>query len=140
MAVEVQAAARMGLNRVKLFPADAVDAAACLRAYASVYPAMRFMPSGGIELANVTRYLSFTSVFAVSGSWIPAVVHDGAGSVAGACRAAEAAGSSNRIRIRSSFSVSRGGSVMIRLVNPRRVARWSVAQVRREVTECDQRV
>lgn len=95
---EVQAAARMGLNRVKLFPADAVDAAACLRAYASVYPAMRFMPSGGIELANVTRYLSFTSVFAVSGSWIPAVVHDGAVSVAGACRAAVAASEAARPR------------------------------------------
>jgi 2-dehydro-3-deoxyphosphogluconate aldolase/(4S)-4-hydroxy-2-oxoglutarate aldolase len=85
---EVQAASRLGLTHLKLFPADVVDAAACLRAFSAVYPEMRFMPSGGVRLTDVAKYLSAPSVFAVSGSWIAAAPDHGAAAVARAARAA----------------------------------------------------
>lgn len=85
---EIQAAARLGLTHLKLFPADAVDAPACLRAFSAVYPGMRFMPSGGVRLTDVATYLSLPTVFAVSGSWIAAAADHGAAAVAGAARAA----------------------------------------------------
>ncbi|AQA03850.1 aldolase [Mycobacterium sp. MS1601] len=89
---EIQAASRLGLTHVKLFPADAVDAIACLRAFTAVYPGMRFMPSGGVRLTNVANYLSLPSVFAVSGSWITAEPDQGV--VASAARAALSAAES----------------------------------------------
>ncbi len=93
---EVQAASGLGLTHVKLFPADAVDATACLRAYAAVYPGVRFMPSGGVRLASVASLLSLPSVFAVSGSWITATPDRAA--VAGAARAAVSAAESAGVR------------------------------------------
>lgn len=89
---EVQAASGLGLTYVKLFPADALDATACLRAYAAVYPGLRFMPSGGVRLASVASLLSLPSVFAVSGSWITATPDRAA--VSGAARAAVSAAES----------------------------------------------
>lgn len=95
---EVQAADRLGVDRVKLFPAAAVDAGSCLHAYADVYPRIRFMPSGGIRLANLTEYLSQPSVFAVTGSWITADAEHGSEAVADACRQAIASAVSVRSR------------------------------------------
>ncbi|GAA1695597.1 4-hydroxy-2-oxoglutarate aldolase [Mycolicibacterium murale] len=89
---EVQTASGLGLTQLKLFPADAVDATACLRAFAAVYPGVRFMPSGGVRLTSVANLLSLPSVFAVSGSWITATPDRGA--VAGAARSALAAAES----------------------------------------------
>lgn len=93
---EVQAAARLGCNHVKLFPAGAVNAAACLSAFAEVYPGMQFMPSGGIRQTDISEFLVLPNVFAVAGSWIGAVAYGGAAAVANACRAAVAAAESVR--------------------------------------------
>lgn len=69
---EVSAAAQLGLHRVKLFPAAAVDTSALLSAYAAVFPEIMFMPSAGVTTANMREFLSQQTVFAVSGSWITA--------------------------------------------------------------------
>ncbi|RWZ49917.1 bifunctional 4-hydroxy-2-oxoglutarate aldolase/2-dehydro-3-deoxy-phosphogluconate aldolase [Labedella phragmitis] len=85
---EVQAAMALGLDRLKLFPANVFDGLALLTAYGDVYRDLRFMPSGGVRMQNLAAHLAHPAVFAVSGSWITAAAPQGAGSVAAAARAA----------------------------------------------------
>lgn len=85
---EVQAARRLGLDQLKLFPADAVDAPALLNAYRSVQPTVGFMPSGGVGPDNLQTFLEHPSVFAVSGSWMLKDLSGGGREVA--ARAAQA--------------------------------------------------
>ncbi|WP_029109786.1 bifunctional 4-hydroxy-2-oxoglutarate aldolase/2-dehydro-3-deoxy-phosphogluconate aldolase [Mycobacterium sp. URHD0025] len=87
---EVETAARLGLRRVKLFPAAVIDASALLSAYAAVFPEMLFMPSAGVTAASMADFLTQQAVFAVSGSWIAARADAGADAVADAAREAVA--------------------------------------------------
>ncbi|HXZ99815.1 MAG TPA: bifunctional 4-hydroxy-2-oxoglutarate aldolase/2-dehydro-3-deoxy-phosphogluconate aldolase [Candidatus Binatia bacterium] len=66
---EVQAAIGHGLGAAKFFPAEAAGGPAYLRALAGPFPAFRFIPSGGITLDNLERYLAIPSVTAVGSSW-----------------------------------------------------------------------
>lgn len=74
---------RLGLTRLKLFPAGAVNGLALLSAYADVYREVRFMPSGGVTAHNLRAHLDHPAVFAASGSWITAAAVDGVDAVAG---------------------------------------------------------
>ncbi len=67
---EIQAAMEQGFESLKLFPAEAVGGAALLSGYASVFPGVRFCPTGGIKIENMDRYLSLPNVLCVGGSWI----------------------------------------------------------------------
>lgn len=67
----VEQAMEMGLNTLKFFPAEASGGTAMLNAMSSVYP-VRFMPTGGINSANVTTYLANPSVVACGGTWMVA--------------------------------------------------------------------
>lgn len=69
-ATEVQAAMRAGLRAVKLFPADRLGGLQMVQALSGPFPAMGFVPSGGVSAANVGDYLRHPSVPAVSGSWM----------------------------------------------------------------------
>jgi 2-dehydro-3-deoxyphosphogluconate aldolase / (4S)-4-hydroxy-2-oxoglutarate aldolase len=69
-ATEVQRALRLGLSRLKLFPAGPLGGLAAVRALAGPFPDVRFLPSGGVSAANAGEYLASPSVFAVSGSWM----------------------------------------------------------------------
>ena len=67
---EVQAAVRAGLQAVKLFPADLLGGLGMVRALAGPFPAIGFVPSGGVSPRNAGDYLRDPSVPAVSGSWM----------------------------------------------------------------------
>jgi 2-dehydro-3-deoxyphosphogluconate aldolase/(4S)-4-hydroxy-2-oxoglutarate aldolase len=69
-ASEAQAAARLGLTYVKLFPAEIVGGLKLIEALSAPFPGLRFLPSGGIGPANAVDYRRHPSVFAVSGSWM----------------------------------------------------------------------
>ena len=69
-ATEVQRAWNYGLRTVKFFPASLSGGAPMLKAFASVFKGMRFMPTGGISPANLTEYLSNPAVIACGGSWL----------------------------------------------------------------------
>jgi 2-dehydro-3-deoxyphosphogluconate aldolase/(4S)-4-hydroxy-2-oxoglutarate aldolase len=69
-ATELQAAVGAGLSAVKFFPAAQSGGLGMLSALSAPFPAVRFMPSGGIRLAGVAGYLAQPSVFAVGGSWM----------------------------------------------------------------------
>lgn len=69
-ASEVLAATRDGLDRVKFFPADRLGGLATIRALAAPFPAMGFVPSGGVRADSAAEYLADPAVPAVSGSWM----------------------------------------------------------------------
>ena len=92
---DVQRGIRLGLNRLKLFPAGVAGGLDLIGALAPVFPNVRFMPSGGVNTANLRNYLAHPAIFAASGSWIasPARIAGGAGAVAEAAREAVAVSS-----------------------------------------------
>ncbi|MCD2443416.1 bifunctional 4-hydroxy-2-oxoglutarate aldolase/2-dehydro-3-deoxy-phosphogluconate aldolase [Agromyces sp. SYSU K20354] len=69
-ATEMQRALRLGLSRLKLFPAGPLGGVATMNALAGPFPDVRFLPSGGVTADNAGEYLASPSVFAVSGSWM----------------------------------------------------------------------
>jgi 2-dehydro-3-deoxyphosphogluconate aldolase/(4S)-4-hydroxy-2-oxoglutarate aldolase len=66
----IEAALGFGLEVVKFFPAEAYGGLATLKAISGPYPMMKFIPTGGINAANIGTYLAFDKVLACGGSWI----------------------------------------------------------------------
>ncbi len=67
---EVESCIRMGLDFVKLFPAEVVGGVKMLRALSGPYSFMQFMPTGGISPQNVREYLKLDNVVCCGGSWM----------------------------------------------------------------------
>lgn len=67
---EVQRAFNLGLDTVKFFPASIAGGVPALKALASVFRFMRFMPTGGIGPDNLADYLAIPAVVACGGSWL----------------------------------------------------------------------
>ena len=67
---EITLAYEMGLEVVKFFPADACGGLNALKALSGPFPMMRFIPTGGINAANMLEYLKFSKVLACGGSWM----------------------------------------------------------------------
>ena len=54
----------------KFFPAEPAGGIAYLRGLASPLPAVRFCPTGGIDMRNAPAYLSLPNVICIGGSWL----------------------------------------------------------------------
>ncbi len=67
---ELMAAIELGLTEVKFFPAGLLGGPAAIKALSAPFTAMSFMPSGGVNPANMGDYLALPAVPAVSGSWM----------------------------------------------------------------------
>jgi len=67
---EVQRAFNLGLDTVKFFPASIAGGVPALKALASVFRSMRFMPTGGVSPGNLAEFLSIPAVLACGGSWL----------------------------------------------------------------------
>jgi len=67
---EIEMALDKGLNILKFFPAEAVGGIATLRAIAAPYSDIKFIPTGGINAANLAEYLALPMVHACGGSWM----------------------------------------------------------------------
>lgn len=67
---DIEAAIELGLDVVKFFPAEAAGGLAMIKAMAAPYANMKFMPTGGINAANLTSYLDFPKIIACGGSWM----------------------------------------------------------------------
>jgi 2-dehydro-3-deoxyphosphogluconate aldolase/(4S)-4-hydroxy-2-oxoglutarate aldolase len=68
---EIQAALRAGAPPVlKFFPAEASGGVSFLKALAGPFGEVRFVPTGGINAANLGAYLSLPQVAACGGSWM----------------------------------------------------------------------
>jgi 2-dehydro-3-deoxyphosphogluconate aldolase / (4S)-4-hydroxy-2-oxoglutarate aldolase len=66
---EIMNARAWGIKWLKFFPANVNGGAIALKAYASVFPDVRFCPTGGISKDSSSDYLDLPNVFAVGGSW-----------------------------------------------------------------------
>ena len=67
---EVQHAFNLGLDTVKFFPASVAGGVPALKALASVFRTMKFMPTGGVSPGNLADFLAVPAVLACGGSWL----------------------------------------------------------------------
>jgi 2-dehydro-3-deoxyphosphogluconate aldolase/(4S)-4-hydroxy-2-oxoglutarate aldolase len=69
-ATELMRAIAHHIHVVKLFPAEALGGRSTIQALSSVWPDVRFVPTGGISPDNAATYLADGHVLAVGGSWV----------------------------------------------------------------------
>lgn len=71
---DVEAARALGLQTLKFFPAEPLGGVPMLKALIGPYghTGIRFVPTGGINLANAPAYAALPEVAAVGGSWFVA--------------------------------------------------------------------
>ena len=67
---DVEAALAKGLRTVKFFPAEPAGGVAYLKAISAPYNMVQFIPTGGINAANIGGYLAMKNVVACGGSWM----------------------------------------------------------------------
>lgn len=67
---EIEAALAAGLRLLKFFPAEAAGGVRYLNAVAAPYRGVRFVPTGGVTLANLADYLRVPAVAACGGTWV----------------------------------------------------------------------
>lgn len=69
-ATEIQGCLELGLDTLKFFPAATSGGPEAVKAFGGPFEAVRLIPTGGIDLGNVGRYLSLPNVSAIGGSWM----------------------------------------------------------------------
>jgi 2-dehydro-3-deoxyphosphogluconate aldolase/(4S)-4-hydroxy-2-oxoglutarate aldolase len=67
---EIYTAREAGADLVKFFPAEPMGGQSLLQALSGPLPAVRFVPTGGINAANLAGYLALQNVAACGGSWM----------------------------------------------------------------------
>ena len=67
---DIEAALGMGLRVLKFFPAGSYGGIDTLKAMSAPYGMLKFIPTGGVNAANLNSYLSFNKVLACGGSWM----------------------------------------------------------------------
>jgi 2-dehydro-3-deoxyphosphogluconate aldolase/(4S)-4-hydroxy-2-oxoglutarate aldolase len=71
-ATEIQMALDAGLETVKFFPAEQLGGLTMIKALSAPFRTVRFIPTGGVNTANLADYLSHPAVLAVGGTWMVA--------------------------------------------------------------------
>jgi 2-dehydro-3-deoxyphosphogluconate aldolase/(4S)-4-hydroxy-2-oxoglutarate aldolase len=67
---DIEQALEFGLEVVKFFPAEQAGGLEYIKAISAPYPNMKFMPTGGINAANIAKYISFDKTLACGSSWM----------------------------------------------------------------------
>jgi len=67
---QIEMALERGIKVVKFFPAEASGGLSLLASMSAPYSEIKFIPTGGINLNNLTSYLSNKKVHACGGSWM----------------------------------------------------------------------
>ncbi len=67
---EINMALNKGLKLLKFFPAEAAGGIKTLKAIGGPYVGVRFIPTGGIGVHNLSDYLQLPMVHACGGSWL----------------------------------------------------------------------
>ena len=73
---EIIKAMRLGHHVVKFFPASSFGGLKTVKSLASVFPNLRFLPTGGIDQTTYKAYLAFDRIVAVGGSWMMKGSHE----------------------------------------------------------------
>ena len=67
---ELEMALGFGLDVVKFFPAEQAGGLKMIKAMSAPYTMVKFMPTGGLNAANVRDYLACDKILACGGSWM----------------------------------------------------------------------
>ena len=67
---EIMGARRLGLSVVKYFPANLYGGIKGIKTLSGVFRDMRFLPTGGVNLDNLSEFASEKSVIAIGGSFV----------------------------------------------------------------------
>lgn len=67
---DIQAALEEGLSTLKFFPAEQAGGVGMIKALSAPFRNVRFIPTGGVNTANLESYLALPAVIAVGGSWM----------------------------------------------------------------------
>ncbi|MDO4786006.1 MAG: bifunctional 4-hydroxy-2-oxoglutarate aldolase/2-dehydro-3-deoxy-phosphogluconate aldolase [Fretibacterium sp.] len=67
---QIERGIEMGVSVLKFFPAEPSGGLDMLKAFAGPYTGVSYVPTGGINAANMKNYLAFNKVLAVGGSWM----------------------------------------------------------------------
>lgn len=59
-----------GINIVKFFPAEAYGGLETIKALSAPFPLIKFIPTGGINVNNILKYLKYEKIVACGGSWM----------------------------------------------------------------------
>ncbi len=66
---EIQKALNHNIEILKFFPAEASGGVKTIDALYGPFPTVKFIPSGGINMVNISDYLSRPNIIACGGSW-----------------------------------------------------------------------
>ena len=69
-ATEIMNLIAHGITTVKFFPAEAAGGLDTIKALASAFPGIDFIPTGGINTENMKKYLDAPFIRAIGGSWM----------------------------------------------------------------------
>ncbi len=67
---EIMAALELGITTVKFFPANVYGGLAAIKALSAPFPQVKFLPTGGVGLANIREFLDAPMIAAIGGSFM----------------------------------------------------------------------
>jgi len=67
---EITRALSLGLNVVKFFPAEIYGGLKAIKALHAPFQTVSFIPTGGVDLASLGKYVDKSYIYAVGGSWL----------------------------------------------------------------------
>ena len=67
---EIMVAMKHGLKMVKFFPANVYGGLNAMKNLAAPFGGMKFLPTGGVNTANIKEYIDAPFIHAVGGSWV----------------------------------------------------------------------
>ena len=67
---EITLAVNMGLKVVKFFPANVYGGLNAMKNLSAPFVGVKFMPTGGVNAANIKEYADAPFIHAVGGSWV----------------------------------------------------------------------
>ncbi len=67
---EIMEALELGIDVIKFFPANVYGGLKALKALSGPFPQVKFIPTGGVDLTNLSEYLAFDKIYAVGGSFM----------------------------------------------------------------------
>lgn len=67
---EIMMAVNRGLKVVKFFPANVYGGLNAMKNLSAPFTGVKFLPTGGVNAANIKEYVSASFIFAVGGSWV----------------------------------------------------------------------
>ena len=67
---EIMAALKHGLKVIKFFPANVYGGLTAIKALSGPFVGLKFIPTGGVNQANLAEFMASPSIHAVGGSWV----------------------------------------------------------------------